>query len=93
MKYEIITARLFRKQYKRVIGSGCSLVEFQEIIKILSSGGLVDGHYRVHRLKGKWDGVFELHIRPDLLLLYVCQTNPPILKLAAIGTHAELFGR
>jgi mRNA-degrading endonuclease YafQ of YafQ-DinJ toxin-antitoxin module len=38
-------------------------------------------------------GVYELYIKPNLLLLYVSQEDSPIIKLAALGTHAELFGK
>ena len=93
MKYEVVTAKLFRKQYKRVIRRGYSQGEIQGVIEILSVGGVLDSRYKIHRLKGRWNGVFELHIQPDLLLLYFYQVDPPILKLAALGTHAELFGK
>ena len=93
MKYEITTAKLFRRQYKKAIRRGCPMEEVWGVVRFLSLGEVLDKRYKAHRLKGKGDGIFELHIRPDLLLLYEYREDPPILKLAALGTHAELFGR
>lgn len=46
--------------------------------------------YRNHQLKGNFSGVWECHVKPDLLLLY--QIHGDVLKLIRLGTHAEIFG-
>lgn len=39
---------------------------------------------------GHWSGYRECHIKPDLLLIYK-QPVDPILRLARLGSHSELF--
>jgi len=91
MKYEVITTKLFRKQYKRAIKRGYTPEEIWNVIDSLSNDETPNSQQRAHRLRGIFSGIFELHIRPDLLLMYQYRTNPPLLKFFAIGTHAELF--
>tara|TARA_Y100000815_G_scaffold251605_1_gene255215 strand:- start:283 stop:567 length:285 start_codon:yes stop_codon:yes gene_type:complete len=47
--------------------------------------------HRDHQLSGVWSGYQELHIKPDLLLIY-SKPHGSILRLACIGSHSELFG-
>lgn len=47
--------------------------------------------YRNHKLTGNYEGVMELHLKSDDLLMYVKIENISI-TLVAIGSHADLFG-
>jgi len=46
---------------------------------------------RDHDLSGNWAGYRECHVKPDLLLIYR-KSDGDILRLARLGSHAELFG-
>ena len=45
-----------------------------------------------HTLIGNWKGYRECHLKPDLLLIYSIK-EPEILRVARLGSHAELFSR
>jgi mRNA interferase YafQ len=48
--------------------------------------------YRVHKLKGEYAGLSELHIQDDWLLIYR-RMDGDKLELMRTGSHATLFGR
>ena len=52
---------------------------------------LNDPPHRDHQLAGRWSGYQELHIRPDLLLIY-SKPDEQTLRLARMGSHSDLFG-
>ncbi len=52
---------------------------------------LSDPPYRDHQLSGVWSGYQELHIKPNLLLIY-SKPDDRTIRLARIGSHSELFG-
>lgn len=45
---------------------------------------------RDHKLVGNFSGTPELHIKPDLLLIYRLDTEQELI-LVRIGSHADLF--
>ena len=45
--------------------------------------------YRDHELKGYYKNVRELHLKPDVLLLYKKDKDRVILM--ALGSHSEIF--
>ncbi len=59
----------------------------------LASGNQLDRKYRDHPLTGEWRGFRDLHIKPDLLLIYRIEKEELALLLIDIGSHASLFGR
>jgi mRNA interferase YafQ len=46
---------------------------------------------RDHPLAGEWRDYRELHVKPDLLLIYR-KPGPSIVQLVRLGSHSELFG-
>ena len=60
------------------------------VIRLLQYQVILPEKYKVHRLKGKYSGYFECHIRPDLLLIYSVVDGSTI-ELARLGSHSELF--
>ena len=92
MKYRIHFTRLFRRQLKRAIKQGWQHKEIIEIIDNLAMEMMPSPYLKPHRLKGNFSGAWELHIAPDLLLIYRYHENRGILELSGIGTHSELFG-
>ncbi|MBU0578276.1 type II toxin-antitoxin system YafQ family toxin [Patescibacteria group bacterium] len=81
---------MFRKQLKKVDRQGKS-DKVKNIIYNLANGIQLAGRFKVHKLKGKYKGIYELHIEPDLLLIYEYDDNCMDLHLIQIGSHSELF--
>ena len=91
MIYRIQAGKLFKKQYKKVLKQGKSREEIENIINYLAGCVPLAKRFKVHKLKGKFKGFFELHIEPDLLLIYEYQHEVLVLYLIQIGSHSDLF--
>jgi mRNA-degrading endonuclease YafQ of YafQ-DinJ toxin-antitoxin module len=48
---------------------GLDLNAFQTVVEMLASTGTLLPKYKPHRLKGKYNGLWECHIAPDWLLV------------------------
>ncbi len=60
------------------------------ILALLVSDQVLPIRYRDHALIGNWAGYRECHIKPDLLLIYR-KLDTDVVRLARLGSHAELF--
>lgn len=77
--------REYKGRYKKTIE-----LELTEIIYKLASNVSLEPKYKNHPLSGDWNGYWECHIKPDLLLIYK-KIEPNSMLLARIGSHSELF--
>ena len=89
--YELSTTKQFRKSLKRFKNNKEVLGELQEILEILLQNDDIPDSYKDHELVGNMKGLRELHIRPDVLLVYEKQDSIITLLLVNIGSHSELF--
>jgi len=85
----------FKRDFKRVKAAPRHSKDVDTLLSavlalLLVDEGLPDNN-RDHSLSGDWGGYRECHIKPDLLLIY---RKPDVgtLRLARLGSHAELFG-
>lgn len=46
-----------------------------------------------HLAMGTRGGVWQCHITPDLLLVYLIEKDVLVLTLTRTGTHSDLFGK
>lgn len=88
--YELSTTKQFRRSVKRFKNNQEVLKELDNIIEILLHNEIPHLH-KDHELVGNLKGLRELHIRPDLLLVYEKQDSILTLLLVNIGSHSELF--
>ena len=89
--YEIITSKLYRKQYKKISVGDRALIN--QAVKILANGETLEPRYKDHPLIGNYIGFRECHIKPDLLLVYEIRDDVLELYLAVTGSHSELFNK
>jgi mRNA interferase YafQ len=82
--------RRFRDDLKRQKRRGKDIRDLIAAVELLAEYGTLPSAYRPHKLSGAWSGVWECHIEPDWLLIYVV-TDEEVL-LIRTGTHADLFG-
>lgn len=87
--HEVITSKLYRKQYKKISVGDRALIN--QAVKILANGETLEPRYKDHPLVGNYIGFRECHIKPDLLLVYEIRDDVLELYLAATGSHSELF--
>jgi mRNA interferase YafQ len=82
---------VFKKFLKKYRHNKKVLEELNLIIARLINEQPVPRQYRNHQLTGNYQGIMELHLRPDDLLLYIKVDNQSI-TLVALGSHSDIFG-
>jgi mRNA interferase YafQ len=87
----IVHSSQFRRDYKKAARQRKDMDLLREVVEVLVAGERVDARFRDHALSGNWMGYRELHLKPDWLLVYKLTTEE--LRLARVGSHAELFSK
>jgi len=91
MRYEIAATKQYKKAFKRFKHNKELVEELKSIITILAFDEKIPKSYKDHELVGNLKGLRELHIRPDVLLVYEKQDNILTLLLVNMGSHSQLF--
>jgi mRNA interferase YafQ len=81
--------RQFRSDLARQLRSGKDIEELIAAVELLAEDGALPAAYRPHQLRGEWAGVWECHIEPDWLLIYLISENE--VTLIRTGSHVDLF--
>ena len=89
MRFSIRRTTQFRKDVKRLVGSGKDIEKLLFVVNELAEGRKLASHYRDHSLKGKHKGKRDCHLEPDWILLYALEDNE--LVLYRTGSHVHLF--
>ncbi len=82
----------FKRDYKRESKGqqGAALdAELLPILKALVNDLNLEPRYRDHALGGNWKEHRDLHIKPDLVLIYQ-KPDGETLRLVRLGSHSEL---
>lgn len=85
-QYEIIKTKTFLKDLKSYQHKSKIMAMVEDSIKRLKD------RYRMrkeHELHGRHKGINECHLRYDLLLTWIVNSNQ--IKLLRLGTHQQLF--
>lgn len=89
--YNITFSNKFKKDYKLCVKRGYDISKLQEVITILQKTGKLPAKYKPHQLKGNYQGLWECHIKPDWLFVWLQNDNELTLLLTRTGTHSDLF--
>ncbi len=87
-KYTVSYSKAFKKGLKK-LQNDQELIK--SVIKKLANDEPLEIKHRDHALKGKFKGLRECHIKPDLLLVYSKNKGRLILTAIDIGSHSNLF--
>ena len=91
MKYTIKWTSRFKKEYKLLMKRGEDIQALDNVIRLLSEGVKLPPECRDHVLSGRYAGLHECHVRPDLLLIYDIDEGVLVLTLFRTGSHSDLF--
>ncbi len=80
----------YKKQAKKYKFNKKVNQELSFVVDLLVNEKEIPEKYRNHKLIGYQNGMMELHLRPDDLLIYF-KIDGDSITLVAIGSHAELF--
>nr|WP_129730274.1 type II toxin-antitoxin system YafQ family toxin [Parabacteroides goldsteinii] len=89
--YELEYANSFKKDLKTCKKRGYNLQLLQEAIDILQEKGTLPEQYHPHKLSGKFEGLWECHIKGDWFLIWQQNDTELILIMTDTGTHSDLF--
>ena len=91
MVYELIKTSRFKAGVKLARKRGLDISLLEEVIEKLRLDQPLDAKHRNHELSGNFKGVWECHIQPDWLLLYLKDNGVLVLTLVDTGTHSDIF--
>jgi mRNA interferase YafQ len=91
MKYTIKWTSRFKKEYKLLMKRCEDIQALDNVIRLLADGVKLPPECRDHVLSGRYAGLHECHVRPDLLLVYDIDEGVLVLTLFRTGSHSDLF--
>ncbi len=89
--YKIIASNKFQKDYKLCQKRGLNMSLINDLILELEKNGKVPSKHKPHLLKGNYKGLWECHIQPDWLLVWMIEEEVKLISLTRTGTHSDLF--
>ena len=91
MKHTIKWTSRFKKEYKLLMKRGEDIQALDNVIRLLAEGVKLPPECRDHVLSGRYAGLHECHVHPDLLLIYDLDEGVLVLTLFRTGSHSDLF--
>ena len=91
MVYELLKTSRFKAGVKLVRKRGLDISLLENVIEKLRLDQPLDAKHRNHELSGNFKGVWECHIQPDWLLLYLKDNGVLVLTLVDTGSHSDIF--
>lgn len=89
--YKVITTNQFEKNVRLCEKRGYDMSLLYDVMKLLIETGSLPITYHPHKLKGKYTGHWECHLRPDWIMVWKKNKQELILTMTATGTHADVF--
>lgn len=89
--YSLEFTNQYLKDLKKARRRNFDEEKLNAVIQILITGIKLPDKYNEHRLKGNYSGLFECHISPDWLLIYLKDDSIKLITLIRTGTHSDLF--
>ena len=91
MIYELKKTSRFKASLKLAKKRGLNISLLEDIIEKLRTDHPLEAKYHNHELQGHFKGIWECHIQPDWLLLYLKDKDVLVLTLVNTGTHSDIF--
>jgi mRNA interferase YafQ len=93
VKYNLKFTTQFKKDYKLIVKQGFDIKKLEVVIELLQSGSHLPERYKDHPLwvSKDYKNCRELHIEPDMLLLYKYSNENLLVYMIRIGSHSELY--
>ena len=91
MVYELLKTSRFKAGVKLARKRGLDISLLENVIEKLRLDQPLYAKHRNHELSGNFKGVWECHIQPDWLLLYLKDNGVLVLTLVDTGTHSDIF--
>lgn len=91
---EIVASNKFLKDLRLL--KKRNLIDFktlEALVQQLAEHGHkgLNSKHKAHKLHGNYKGLWECHVRPDLLLIWDENDTLMLLELVRTGSHSDLF--
>ena len=84
-------SKRFKKDLKAFKHNKDTLLALEKILDLLIAGKSLPNKHHNHSLKGEFQGCFECHLKPNILLVYKKDKQEISILLLRIGSHSDLF--
>ena len=91
MIYKLKKTSQFKASLKLAKKRGLNIALLKNVIEKLRQDKPLEKKHRNHELLGKYKGIWECHIQPDWLLLYLKAKDILVMTLIDTGTHSDIF--
>lgn len=91
MIYKLKKTSQFKASLKLAKKRGLNIALLKNVIEKLRQDKPLEKKHRNHELLGKYKGIWECHIQPDWLLLYLKSKDILVMTLIDTGTHSDIF--
>lgn len=88
---DLVMTSKFEKDLVVMRKRGKNLDILKKVIKRLCAEETLEYKYHVHKLRGRYLGLYECHIEPDWLLIYAVEKRELVLVASRTGSHSDLF--
>lgn len=90
--YTLYFAKSFKKDFKKIQKNrNFKISKLEFVFSELQTNNVLDTKYKVHKLHGEWNGYYECHIQPDVLLIYEIDEENKLIYINRLGSHSDLF--
>ncbi len=80
-----------RKDLKSLSKNKGAIATFKHVVTLLCEQKKIPPKLRDHKLSGNYKRSRELHLKPDLLMIYEIDKPNKILHIFRVGSHTKLF--
>ena len=87
--YDVQTTKQFDKSFKKCLKRNCNPELLWELSAFFKKP--VPSQCHPHKLSGKFEGLWECHIKSDWLLIWQQNDTELVLIMTDTGTHTDLF--
>jgi mRNA interferase YafQ len=91
MPYSVDYSTQFKRSLKLCRKRGLDIDILRTAVSILVEKGCLPASYRPHILHGKYEGIWECHLKGDWLLLWTQNDHELTLLFLDTGSHSDLF--
>ena len=90
-KYSLFETPRYLRDRRNLEKAGYDMGELDYAISVLLHGDCLPKRYKVHKLKGEYQGDFECHIDYDWILVYRYDDMKLVLYALRTGTHKSVL--
>lgn len=89
---EVTFSSRSQKDIRKVSKSNKDLHKIlDQVVTTLRDGGELDKKYSFHKLDGIFQGYYNIHLKPDLVLVASWDKNNGSMEVLRVGTHANII--